>query len=138
MTTTSQDTRPDLAQTDAETHAILVVDDEDYIHTLGRRILEREGYVVFCASDRMAALDLLRTEGHRIRLAVLDVLMPDVEGPELALQLRQIQPDLRLLFSSGYGVTPEVRSFMEDGRADFIAKPFTRDAILEKVQSVIG
>jgi DNA-binding NtrC family response regulator len=119
-------------------NGVLVVDDEETMHTLSTRILGREEIQVYSAVDKHSALKILAEKKDEIALALVDVLMPDIEGPELAASLLAIKPNLKLLFFSGYGVTQEVQTFIDRGQADFIAKPFTRDDILAKIKKALN
>jgi len=117
--------------------SILIIDDEDLIQHLGRRVLEHEGYTVYTAGDSQEAARLMDLYRNEIKLAIIDIVMPDIEGTTLGSMLRKINPSLTLLFSSGYGLTVEVQELMAQGGVDFIDKPFTRDDIVKKVQSLV-
>ena len=118
--------------------SVLIVDDEDIIIRLGKRVLEENGYCVYSGMSADAALNILEEKKDEIGLAILDVLLPDLEGNELAEMLFNIKPTLSILFSSGYGLTEEVQRAMADQKADFIAKPFTREDLLEKVEKLFS
>jgi two-component system, cell cycle sensor histidine kinase and response regulator CckA len=109
---------------------VLVVDDEASVRTLVQDILSREGYPVLDAGDPWEALDVAET--HRIGLLLTDVLMPRMNGYELAMRVESICPDTKVLFMSAYA---------EHGvlirRPKFIAKPFTVDDMINAVSEVL-
>ncbi|RJO64591.1 MAG: response regulator [Myxococcales bacterium] len=127
-----------MAQEPTKRGEIILVDDEDLILKLGRKVLEQLGYVVHQTDDTTLALDTLRRRIDNVSLAILDVVMPGIEGSDLATLMRRIKPDLKILFSSGYGITDEIQRQMRAGNTDFIAKPFTREDIVAKVSKLLS
>ncbi len=116
---------------------ILVVDDEPAVLSFCKLILARGGYRVVDARNGPEALKLARTPGTRINLAMLDVVMPGMNGFELASQLRQIDPDLKILLMSGYSVN-EVRNIAGgDYSYRVMWKPFKAESMLRMVQTVL-
>jgi CheY-like chemotaxis protein len=116
---------------------VLVVDDEDCIRSLAQRILTRNGYRVLVARNAAEAVE--RVAGHQESLDLLltDVVMPGRSGYQLAAQVRELRPEVEVLFMSGY--TGEVLSHQRDPghRGSFLQKPFTAKSLLESVQSVL-
>ncbi len=118
---------------------ILLVEDEEGLLTIGRRVLERHGYRVLTASDGQAALELLRAEREPIDLLVTDVVMPRMGGPQLydALCRERRGGAPRVLFTSGYAA----RDIRETGALDpelpFLNKPWTISSLLGKVREVL-
>jgi CheY-like chemotaxis protein len=110
---------------------VLVVEDEIAVGQSTLRILERGGYRVTLVQEPAAALAALKRGG--IDLAVSDVVMPDVRGPALIARLREHQPDLQVLYMSGY-VGAEVQGEEVD---PLIAKPFTANELLERVAAAL-
>ena len=114
---------------------ILVIDDERLVRSLMVELLQRAGYDVFECESALGALDLL--EDERVSLVVSDVLMPGLSGRQVAEQLTGVRPKIRVLFMSGY--TDNViaqRGVLEAGTA-FLSKPFTPDALADKVRGVL-
>ncbi len=116
---------------------VLVADDEPLILRLVTALLTRHGYTVISAEDGRAALDAcLRREGP-IHLAVLDVMMPGMTGPELAECLRKHHPGIDVLFMSAFradliaDIAPGVR------KENFIAKPFLPGDLVMRVNSML-
>jgi signal transduction histidine kinase len=116
---------------------ILLVEDEEGLLTIGRRVLERHGYRVLTASDGQAALALLRAEREPIDLLVTDVVMPRMGGPQLYEALCRERRAPRVLFTSGYAA----RDIRDTGALDpdlpFLNKPWTISSLLGKVREVL-
>jgi CheY-like chemotaxis protein len=131
-------TAPHLVPLRESTARILVVDDEPMIRSLTRRALERFGYEVLEADDGDAALELVRSEaGSKLDLAVLDVVMPRMDGRELSEQLRRVQPGLRVLYISGHTGDELARRLLLDASVPFLQKPFPPDELVERVQELL-
>ncbi|MGK7313522.1 MAG: PAS domain S-box protein [Candidatus Longimicrobiales bacterium M2_2A_002] len=116
---------------------ILLVEDEDSVRVLARRVLERNGYQVMEAESPAAALELADDDGRRIDLLFTDVVMPGMSGGELAERLRVARPDLPTLFTSGYTEDEVVRRGVSAGRASFLEKPFTPAELLQQIQKML-
>jgi signal transduction histidine kinase/ActR/RegA family two-component response regulator len=121
------------------TERVLLVEDDTQLRELSRRLLAAQGYRVEAASDADAALALLGRPGSdgAFDLLVTDIVMPRVNGFELARQVRECRPGMRVLFTSGYtGRVLEDRGVL-DGESHFIEKPFTADLLAHKVRMVL-
>jgi PAS domain S-box-containing protein len=116
---------------------ILVVEDDDALRPLIKRILERWDFTVVAASTPREALDLLEQDGAGVELLLSDVVLPGMSGPELAAEARGRDPDLRFLFVSGYSDEAVAWSELPRQMRNFLAKPFTPDQLVEKVQGVL-
>jgi two-component system, cell cycle sensor histidine kinase and response regulator CckA len=106
---------------------ILVVDDDRALRPLAKRILERKGYKVLVAGSAEEALKLVSEHSGDVHLVLADVLMPGMDGVELAERLTALRPNLRVLYTSG---------MPRDG-APFIAKPYTAQMLTRKVREVL-
>jgi CheY-like chemotaxis protein len=113
---------------------ILVADDEAIILKVVAVVLRKAGFRVLSASCATQALQLVEASQEPISLAVLDVVMPDLDGPQLCVRLRETCPDLRVLFISGYNLPP---SGLPTG-ADFLSKPFTSAELLRRVNAAVS
>jgi two-component system, cell cycle sensor histidine kinase and response regulator CckA len=121
------------------TAGILVVDDEPMIRALARRALELYGYEVFEAEDGEAALEVMRSDaGKRVNLAVLDVVMPGMDGRELEELLRRQQPRIGVLYISGHTGDELARRLLLDASVPFLQKPFPPDELVERVQEMLA
>jgi PAS domain S-box-containing protein len=122
--------------TGAET--VLLVEDEGAVRRVAVRALERLGYRVFAAETPGHALRLAAEHGGAIDLLVTDVVMPEMDGVELARRLDAVRPGLKRLFMSGYPppLTSE-RGTLQEGVC-FLGKPFTPTELAEKVREALG
>ncbi len=111
---------------------ILVVDDEPDICEMARRTLESNGYNVLVAADGVEAVRRV-SEHPGIRAAVLDFAMPEMGGDAAASLIREIRPDLPILFSSGYAQHDAEPSCLEGGRSAFLQKPYDVRRLLDAV-----
>ncbi|WP_313443331.1 ATP-binding protein [Novosphingobium sp.] len=116
--------------------AILLVEDEDPVRIVAERALTRQGYVVTCARDGEEGLELVE-EGGRFDLVVSDVVMPSLDGPAMAREIRRIAPDLPVLFMSGYA-EEQLRKEIGIANAWFMPKPFSVQQLSEKVGDVLA
>jgi DNA-binding NtrC family response regulator len=112
---------------------ILVVDDEPHIRSLLKSILERERYQVLEAEDGQQALGICDEQGPKIDLLLTDIVMPNVDGIQLAERVSSAHPHMRVLYMSGKCEMEVVeRNIVEKGFG-FIRKPFAIDALVQKI-----
>jgi PAS domain S-box-containing protein len=122
------------AAVSARGERVLLVEDEEPVRALARRVLERAGYVVALAKNGREALALVQAEPKGFALIVSDVVMPEMGGLELAERVRETDPELPVLLMSGYAATEiERRGGVPEG-ARFLQKPFGPDALLSAVR----
>ena len=119
------------------TEAILVVEDEPEVRALIQTMLADHGYSVLKTETVHDAIQICREYGRPIHLLLTDVVMPDLAGPDLADQLVQIHPEMRVLFMSGYADPAIVRHGVLKLNAAFIQKPFGSEDLNKKVQQVL-
>jgi two-component system cell cycle sensor histidine kinase/response regulator CckA len=120
------------------TETILVVEDRTEVRDLTGQVLSMHGYQVLAAGDGIEALQICRGYDSPIHLLLTDLVMPDMNGRELAEQLRLQRPEMRVLYMSGYADRPLVKEIMDDQGATFLPKPFTVESLVEKVRAVLG
>jgi len=117
---------------------ILVVEDEDLVRQMVREILVQYGYSVLEARSGGESVDLCSRHQGTIHLMLTDVVMPGMNGVELSKRLAPIQPEMKVLFMSGYTANAIAhQGFLDPGIA-FIQKPFTMDSLAHKVREVLG
>ena len=117
---------------------VLLVDDEDGIRLVAGRILEQLGYQVLSAESGLQALEIYRRERDRIDLVILDMLMPGMGGAETFQKLKEIDPGVRVLLSSGYSLDGEAQQVMAAGARGFIQKPYRLAVLSHKVAEILG
>ncbi|WP_336977853.1 response regulator [Altererythrobacter fulvus] len=115
---------------------ILLVEDEDMVRAVAERALTRQGYIVTTASDGEEGLEKVRGGGE-FDLVVSDVVMPTMDGPAMARELRRIAPHLPVLFMSGYA-EEQLRNEIDLEDMHFIPKPFSVQQIANKVAEVLS
>ncbi|HEV2202283.1 MAG TPA: response regulator [Bryobacteraceae bacterium] len=125
---------PTAAEPEAPRQLVLVVDDEPGIRALVAKILRREGYAVIEAGSATEAAALAAAQERPVELLVTDVMLPDRHGPELAGQLLEMLPELKVLYISGYTEDESVRAGEYPPGAKFLQKPFTLGALVAKVR----
>jgi PAS domain S-box-containing protein len=116
---------------------VLVVEDETVILELACTMLEHLGYSVLAADSPEEAIDLADAHSGKIHLLITDVVMPGMNGRDLAVQLMQLYPDLRVLFMSGYTANVIAHHGVLDPGVHFMQKPFSMDDIAAKVREVM-
>ncbi len=116
---------------------ILVVEDDEMVRNLTRAMLAELGYTVLVAPKPYVALSLCDDAEVRIDLVVSDVVMPEMNGPELRDRMRAVRPGLKVLLISGYTSDPAVRDEVMAGGDSFIEKPFTMSALAHGVRDAL-
>ncbi len=126
--------KPDLGGTET----ILVVDDNDDTREVVVRMLETMGYTLLQAESGQKALELIQSRGRKVHLVLTDVVMPDISGPQMAEQMAQLQPGIRILFMSGYAedeiVHNDVFGILSADKA-FVRKPFSIEEICQVIRA---
>lgn len=116
---------------------ILLVEDEASVRELAAKILKRLGYTVLPAPNGGEAFLLAEKYHDRIDLLMTDVIMPGMNGRELSSRLRQIRPDMEILFTSGYTANVIVHHGVLDENVNFLGKPYSMQALANKVRQVL-
>jgi signal transduction histidine kinase/ActR/RegA family two-component response regulator len=119
------------------TETILLVEDDETLRLLARRILQSRGYTVLEARDGEHALAICGRSETRIDLVATDAIMPKMNGRVLAERLAAQRPGVRVLFMSGYTDDDMLRRGIMDPRMAFLQKPFTPDALAKRVREVL-
>jgi two-component system cell cycle sensor histidine kinase/response regulator CckA len=116
---------------------ILLVEDDSPILKLGQRILKDLGYVVLSAASPSEAVSLATGHAGEIELLITDVVMPEMNGRELSELLKNMYPDLKILFMSGYTADVIAHRGVLDEGVRFISKPFSKSNLASKVREVL-
>ncbi len=116
---------------------ILLTEDEDSVRAVATAALQRRGYHVLSATDGESALEIARMFPHRIDLLLTDVVMPRMNGRELAEAFERQRPETRVLFASGYTDDASLLHGIRTDELSFLQKPFTATELLRRVRSVL-
>lgn len=117
---------------------ILLVEDEEGLRALNARGLRSRGYTVVEASNGIEAMDVLEEQNGEVDLVVSDVVMPEMDGPTLLKEMRARNPDLKIIFVSGYAEEAFEKSLPENQQFAFLAKPFALSALIAKVKETMA
>ena len=119
------------------TETVLLVEDEEQVRRVARRVLEAHGYRVLCATNGREALAMATAAGDEVELVVTDVIMPEMGGPALAEVLRRSRPALPVLFLSGYTGDDLGRNGIVASEVRFLQKPFSPVALARAVRQAL-
>jgi CheY-like chemotaxis protein len=119
-----------------EAATVLVIDDEEVVRLLARRALTSAGYQVLLAANGREGIDLFNSQANSVAAIVLDLEMPVMSGEEALHRLREINPSVRVLASSGYSQIEALRRFGAS-IAGFVQKPYSAQSLLSAVNHVI-
>ena len=117
---------------------ILVVEDEEMVRGLICEVLRREGYRVVPCSDAAEGIDASKRHGPGIDLLLTDVVMPGMNGPEMATRIQENLPQLRVVFMSGYSQQALSKEVQVDRSFEYLQKPFTLKTLTQKLTKVLG
>jgi signal transduction histidine kinase/CheY-like chemotaxis protein len=126
------------AVTSGGAETILLVEDEPQVAELVTRALRKHGYTVLRASRGAEALEILRTVDTRVDLLLTDIVMPGMNGRELADRVKTMRPGIPVLYMSGYSDDAILRHGVEAATMQFIGKPFSITALRSKVREVLA
>ena len=135
--TSSAAPAPAAAPAPRGTETVLVAEDEPPVRAIARQVLERQGYTVLEAATAERALDIAAQYSGAIHLLLTDVIMPGMNGQELATRLAHVRPETRVIFMSGYTDDAVMRHGVLQPGSTYMQKPFTPDAIARKVREVL-
>ena len=119
-------------------HLILVIDDEEPVRGAVTDILELEGLAVLSAPDGQTGIDLYRARQADIDLIMLDLSMPGLTGEETFRELRQINPQVRIMLSSGYSHDEVISRFAGQHEVAFIQKPYDASQLSDRSEAPVS
>ena len=117
---------------------ILLIDDEKMILDVGIELLEELGYTVQSAMRGQDAIGVFQRDRGKIDLIIMDMIMPGMSGGETFDRLKKIDPDIKVLLSSGYSINSQAAKILQRGCDGFIQKPFNMNQLAEKVQGILA
>ncbi len=119
------------------TETVLLVDDEEMIINVGKLMLEEMGYRVLVAQTGQKALSLCRKEQSRIDIVILDIIMPDMGGGQTYDRLKEINPHIKVLLSSGYSIDGEASEILGRGCNGIIQKTFSIKQLSREIRNIL-
>jgi CheY-like chemotaxis protein len=120
------------------TARLLLVDDEKTVREMGAALLRELGYGVVTCHDGREAVEYYQENWRQVDLVILDMVMPRMGGHETFLALRQINPQVRVLLSSGYSLNGEAHAILREGVLGFIGKPYRLSELARKVAEALA
>src|SRR4051794_22004840 len=117
---------------------ILLVEDEEGLRGLNARGLTSRGYTVLEAGNGVEAIEVIESRGGAVDLVVSDVVMPEMDGPTLAKELRTRNPNLKIIFVSGYAEDAFEKNLPDEVKFNFLAKPFTLKQLVAAVKETMA
>jgi two-component system cell cycle sensor histidine kinase/response regulator CckA len=119
------------------TETVLLVDDEDMIIDVGKKLLETLGYNVLIARGGREAIEIYNKNKGSVDMVILDMIMPHMSGGETYDHLKQTNPHIKVLLSSGYTINGQASEILDRGCNGFIQKPFNRKALSHKIREIL-
>ena len=116
---------------------VLLAEDEDVIREMAQLGLEAKGYRVIAANDGATALAAYREKWKNIDIVVADMVMPCIGGPELFARMKEVNPAVRVIVSSGYSHDQEGQRMLKHGCLGFLQKPYNADALCQAIRAVL-
>ena len=116
---------------------VLLVDDEDMIIDVGQEMLTAAGYDVLSARGGKEAVEVYKKNKDKVDIIILDMVMPDMGGGDVYDTLREINPDIRVLLSSGYSISGQATEILERGCNGFIQKPFNIRRLSQRIREIL-
>ena len=123
---------------ESNSRKVLIADDEPDILEILKYNLVEQGYEVVTAKDGDEALDALHSARMGVDLVMIDVVLPGMDGVELANQIRESWPDQRILFTSGYAAQILAQHGLKSLDVPFLSKPYTLDEALAKIKEALS
>jgi len=116
---------------------ILIIDDEETVRSLAKEILEKYGYRTLLASDGEEGVALFRKNRSKVKLVIIDMIMPKLNGLETYQVITKIDPDAKAVLSTGYDHSERVKEILDSGVKGFIKKPYNVRELLSQVRNVL-
>jgi CheY-like chemotaxis protein len=132
------DEQQDDQKTLKESATILLVDDEEMIIEVGVQVLKKLGYEVLTARHGKEAIEVYQQNRQKIAMVILDLIMPEMSGGDTYNRLKEIDPHVKALLSSGYSLDGQAAEILNRGCDGFIQKPFGLEELSEKLRQIIG
>lgn len=115
---------------------ILIIEDEEQIRILVKDMLESAGYKVILSSNAKEGIEIYKSQKQFIALVLVDYFLPDSIGLQVIQQIQQINPECKILITSGFELDEEIQTAIKNGVVGFLSKPFNREQILNYIQTL--
>ena len=125
-----------LPQPQTTSSVVLFVEDEGFLREMASGVMESAGHRVLRARDAAEAMKLFRRYRKIVDVLLTDVVLPGKNGRELARELRAVDPELKVIFISGYAENVITRQQPRDGATRYLPKPFSADSLLAEIETV--
>jgi len=119
------------------TETVLLVDDEQIVIEVVKPMLEQLGYQVLSAANGVEGIEMFRRNKEKVDLVILDMVMPDMHGGKVFDRLKEIDPGVQVLLSSGYSQEGQAEQILRRGCRGFIQKPFAMETLSEKIREIL-
>jgi len=119
------------------TDTVLLVDDEEIVVGVGQQMLEKLGFSVLIARTGQEAVDVYKNRPDDVDLVLLDMIMPGMEAADTYDKLKSINPAIKVLLSSGYGLDQKAGAIIDRGCNGFIQKPFNMQILEDKIGEIL-
>jgi PAS domain S-box-containing protein len=116
---------------------VLVVDDEEVIRHLAKDVLKSLGYQIIVASSGKEAIRLYEQRSADVALVILDMIMPQMTGEKIYAEIKKINPDVKIILSSGYSRNGATTRLLKEGAAAFVQKPYTMGNLARVVRKIL-
>jgi len=117
---------------------VLLVEDEDMLREMVSEMLRSGGHEIVEAENGRKALEMYGRDWRNIDVVILDMIMPEMNGPDTFHQMKKINPGIKALLATGFSINKEVQAALDDGVNGFIQKPFLPNDLLDKIAHVMG
>ena len=117
---------------------ILLIDDEPEVIETSSKLLELMDFTVIKAADGEVALEIFQKDWERIELVILDLVLPNMSGRDLYYKLKEINPKVKVLISSGFGISGHAEELLKNGCRGFIQKPYNINQLSEKMMAILS
>jgi len=119
------------------TETVLLIDDEEIVLDIGRDLLKAMGCRVLTARDGREAIELYQKNRDEIDIVILDMIMPNISGSDTYDRMKKINPDIKVLLSSGYSIDGQATDILNRGCNGFIQKPFTINKLSAAIRQIL-
>ena len=127
----------DLSELPHGTETILIVDDQETIWDFLIEALQMLGYSVLLAENGLDAIEIYRANPGAIDLVLMDMIMPKVGGSQAFTQIREIDPDARILLSSGFVNEEDIQHLLKQGACGFLSKPHRLPVVVNAIRNAL-